>query len=87
MFGNVILLRYFFIQLGMKKLTENNISKAVNHIFESLRLYSLILNQKNSNIAKCEDGLAKCFAIAGKTLVMNVNFSCILINIYYLIFH
>lgn len=47
---------------------ENNVSKAVNNISESLRLYTLILNPKNSNITKCEDSLAKCFATEGKTL-------------------
>lgn len=38
-------------------------------IFESLELYSQILNKKNSIITKCEDSLAKCFAISGKTVI------------------
>lgn len=59
----------YFTKPGMDQLMENNISKAVNNISESLRLYTLILNRKNLNITKCEDGLAKCFAIAGKTSV------------------
>ncbi|CAH1725534.1 SET and MYND domain-containing protein 4-like [Aphis gossypii] len=50
---------------GIKELEVNNFFKAINVISESLRLYTLVLNQKNSNITKCEDSIAKCFALAG----------------------
>lgn len=65
-------MRICFTKSGMDQLMENNILKAVNNISESLRLYTLILNPKNSYITKCEDSLAKCFATAGKTLVIKL---------------
>lgn len=42
-------------------------------ILGSLGLYSQILNKKNSIITKCEDSLAKCFAISGKTIIKKVD--------------
>lgn len=50
----------------MKQLGKNNVTKAVNILSESLKLYTLVLNQNSSNITKCEDNLAKCYAIVGK---------------------
>lgn len=50
-------------------MAKNDTSQAINCIAESLRLYTLVLNQKNSNIIKCEDSLAKCFAATGKTII------------------
>lgn len=58
-----------FYLLGIKELEVNNFFKAINVISESLRLYTLVLNQKNSNITKCEDSIAKCFALAGKIII------------------
>jgi len=60
---------HFIFFLGMKQLEESNFLKAINVISESLRLYTLVLNQKNPNITKCEDSLAKCFALAGKIII------------------
>lgn len=37
---------------------------------KSLQLYAVILNKNNSSIAKCEDSLAKCFALVGKVIVI-----------------
>lgn len=56
----------------MKQLEENNILKAVDIISKSLRLYTLIVNKNNSNITKCEDSLAKCFALIGKVIVIKI---------------
>lgn len=59
----------------MKELEESNAMTAVSIICESLRLYTLVLNQKNSNIAKCEDSLAKCYASAGKIILTQIIFN------------
>lgn len=50
----------------------NDALKAASVILESLRLYTLVLNQNNSNITKCEDSVAKCFAISGKALLIKL---------------
>lgn len=53
----------------MIQLEASNFLYAVQVISESLRLYTLVLNPKNSNIAKCEDSIAKCYALAGKIII------------------
>lgn len=65
-------------KLGVQELEKNNVLKAIDIILESLRLYTLVLNKKNSKISKCEDSLAKCFAIVGNIIVINsyMKFSC-----------
>ncbi|XP_060860952.1 SET and MYND domain-containing protein 4-like isoform X1 [Metopolophium dirhodum] len=50
---------------GIKQLEASNVLHAIHIISESLRLYRDILNQNNSYIAKCEDSIAKCYALAG----------------------
>lgn len=52
----------------MEKLSKNKIDKATDIISESLRLYTQVLNHRNSNVTKCEDNLAKCYGISGKII-------------------
>jgi len=53
----------------MKQLEARNFLNAKCVLAESLRLYTLVLNQKNANITKCEDSIAKCYALAGKIII------------------
>jgi len=63
-----LILNGIFFKLGMKQLEASNVLHAMHIISKSLRLYTLILNPNNSNIAKCEDSIAKCYALAGKII-------------------
>lgn len=65
----------------MKELKNNNNPKAIEHLMESLKLYSTILNQNNSIISKNENSLAKCFAIIGKKSKKQI-ITCILWTYY-----
>lgn len=58
----------------------NDALKAASVILESLRLYTLVLNQKNSNITKCEDSVAKCFAISGKKFINKIIIICAIMH-------
>jgi len=64
-----LLLNGFFFKLGIKQFEASNVLHAIHVISESLRLYTVILNRNNSNIAKCEDSIAKCYALAGKIII------------------
>lgn len=67
-------------------MTKNDTSQAICFISESLRLYTRVLNQKNSYITQCEDSLAKCFAATGKTTINHLKLFIFLSNFWKIVF-
>lgn len=65
----MILNSFYDLKLGMKQLEARNFLNAKCIFAESLRLYTLVLNQKNSNIPRCEDSIAKSYGLAGKIII------------------